>query len=157
VAETARFIAIDPGLMTGLSVWEWDRVGDPALMWSGEVDYDHFASSVRSWYDLSDRDSMYLNVICERFVINAATAKKSQAPYSLELIGQLKLIMMDHEVSPETIAYQSPSDAMAMFDNKKLKKLDYWHVGGAGHALDSIRHGLLYFVKRGWKPAGLLS
>jgi hypothetical protein len=43
-----------------------------------------------------------------------------------------------------------------MFPNEALKKLDYWHKGGEGHALDAIRHGLLYLAKKGWTPRRLL-
>jgi hypothetical protein len=64
--------------------------------------------------------------------------------------------MMDIGREPDDIYFQSPADAKAMFDNPKLKKLDYWHKGGEGHALDAIRHGLLRLVKIGWKPLDLL-
>jgi hypothetical protein len=64
--------------------------------------------------------------------------------------------MMDHGRMADDIYFQSPADAKAMFANDKLKKLEYWHRGGEGHALDSIRHGLLRLVKSGWKPVRLL-
>jgi hypothetical protein len=97
-----------------------------------------------------------VHIVCERFTINSQTVKNSQAPYSLEHIGILKQIMMDFGGSPDDIVFQSPADAKAMFDNAKLKKLEYWHRGGEGHALDSIRHGLLYMVKLGWSPLNRL-
>jgi hypothetical protein len=56
----------------------------------------------------------------------------------------------------DDIYFQTPANAMGMFTNEKIKKLDYWHRGGAGHALDAIRHALLRFVSKGWKPVGLL-
>lgn len=147
-----RYIAIDPGLMTGMSLWAWEKGSEPILEWSGEVPYDEYAATVRSWFGKFPD----LIVICERFVITPETAKKSQAPYSLELIGMLKLIMVDHGQTVDDLTFQAPSDAMRMFTNPKLKTLGYWHRGGAGHALDSIRHGLLYFVKHGWPPKALL-
>jgi hypothetical protein len=64
--------------------------------------------------------------------------------------------MMDIGREPDDIYFQSPADAKAMFDNPKLKKLNYWYKGGEGHALDAIRHGLLRLVKIGWKPLDLL-
>jgi hypothetical protein len=63
---------------------------------------------------------------------------------------------MDAGRKADDIIFQSPSDAKAMFDNPKLKKLEYWFVGGEGHALDSIRHALLQCVKLGWIPRRLL-
>lgn len=100
--------------------------------------------------------SIPLEVVCERFTINAQTVRNTQAPYSLEQIGILKQCLMDIGVAPDDIYFQSPADAKAMFTNEKLKKLGYWHKGGEGHALDAIRHGLLRLVKSGWKPVKLL-
>jgi hypothetical protein len=56
----------------------------------------------------------------------------------------------------DDISFQSPADAKAMFSNEKIRKLEYWHKGGEGHALDAIRHALLYMVKKGWNPTRLL-
>jgi hypothetical protein len=42
-----------------------------------------------------------------------------------------------------------------MFSNEKLKKLEFWHKGGEGHALDAIRHAVLRLVKIGWIPTKL--
>jgi hypothetical protein len=63
--------------------------------------------------------------------------------------------MLDHKIDPETIIFQSPADAKAMFSNEKLKKLEFWHKGGEGHALDAIRHAVLRLVKIGWIPTKL--
>lgn len=147
-----RIIAIDPGLKTGMSVWEIEGEGPPTLIWSAELDEAEYAPQIR--VELADHPS--IEVVCERFIINAQTAKKSQSGWSLELIGVLKQCLRDVGRSPEDINFQNPSDAMKMFPNPALKKLGYWHRGGAGHALDSMRHGLLYLVKTKWKPSGLL-
>jgi hypothetical protein len=64
--------------------------------------------------------------------------------------------MLDYGRAPDDIFFQSPADAKAMFTNEKIRILDYWHRGGEGHALDSIRHALLRLVKSGWKPVKLL-
>jgi hypothetical protein len=98
---------------------------------------------------------MPIDIVCERFTINAQTVRNSQAPYSLEQIGILKQILMDHGMNPEDIIFQSPADAKAMFDNAKLKKTGYWHKSGEGHALDAIRHAVLRLVKIGWVPSKL--
>jgi hypothetical protein len=64
--------------------------------------------------------------------------------------------MLDHKMPTESIIFQSPADAKAMFPNEKLKKIGYWHKGGEGHALDAIRHAVLRLAKSGWIPAKLL-
>lgn len=150
---TRHILAVDPGKATGLSFFSIDHGEDPVLMYSWEVQFETYAPIIR--WALTAFDNT--EVVCERFVITAQTAKNSQAPFSLEEIGVLKQSMLDAGKDLAKLAYQSPNDAKNMFPNPALKKLGYWHRGGEGHALDSIRHGLLYLVKTGWKPRGLLN
>ena len=150
---TRYVLAVDPGKVTGLALFSYTSGGEPALDWSGEVEFADFIFETRKSFELFGDE---LEIICEKFTINTQTAKKAQAPYSLEVIGALKSIMLDNGRDPEALMYQQPADAMAMFTNEKLKKLEYWHRGGAGHALDAIRHGLLRLVKSGWIPTRLL-
>lgn len=148
-------LAIDPGKATGMALFSREGLNEPILEWSGEVEQQEFAEAVRNiiWNPVIRYN---VDIVCERFIINAQTVRNSQAPYSLEQIGILKQCMYDNGKSDTEIYYQSPADAMAMFTNEKLKKLGYWHRGGAGHALDAIRHALLRLVKTGWKPVKLL-
>ena len=146
-----HLLAIDPGKMTGMALFSWKNGEEPILRWSGEVTEEQFAEIVRSQLAYPT-----MQVACESFKITVETAKKSQAPFSLELIGVLKQCMRDVGRSPSEIKMQTPADAKRMFGNPQLKKLGYWHVGGAGHALDAIRHGLLRLTTMGWKPRGLL-
>lgn len=149
---TTHVLAIDPGKMTGMSVTYRVDDEEPVLLWSAEVDEEHFAAEVRRWlHEYTD-----LVIVCEIFIINAQTAKNSQAPYSLELIGVMKQIIQDAGRERMDFTFQKPADAMKLFPNPALKKLEYWHRGGAGHALDSIRHNLLYWMRNGWKPTRLL-
>ena len=149
---TTHVLAVDPGKATGLSFFSYEKGEEPVMIWSKEVQFDTYAEPIRSV--LAEYPDVH--VICERFTINAQTVRNSQAPFSLEEIGVLKQIMIDYGYTPENLKFQSPADAKAMFDNQKLKKLEYWHKGGEGHALDSIRHGLLYMVKLGWSPLNRL-
>lgn len=152
-----RIIAVDPGKATGVSVFQFVKGSEPVMVDSAEVQFDTFAPWLRSHLDYYFHSEGLdqgpkLHIVCERFTINAQTVKNSQAPYSLEEIGVLKQVMLDYGLNPDDLKFQSPADAKAMWDNPKLKKLDYWHRGGEGHALDAIRHGLLYMVKLGWSP-----
>lgn len=150
-----RLLAIDPGKMTGMSCFSWNPGEEPILQWSAEVDENTFAQPLRFEFNTYPD----LQVVCERFVITVETAKKAQAPYSLELIGVLKQELRDRGHDPDdkkVLPFQAPRDAMAMFSNPALKKLGYWHKGGAGHANDSIRHALLYMSRNGWVPSRLL-
>lgn len=148
-----HILAVDPGKATGMALFSLESGQEPVLIWSGEFQQEEYAKPIR---DALATYGDSLDVVCERFTINAQTVRNSQAPYSLEQIGILKQCLMDAGRKPDDIYFQSPADAKAMFDNTKLKKLDYWHKGGEGHALDAIRHGLLKLVKLGWKPVRLL-
>ena len=151
-----HILAVDPGKATGLSYFIFDGQNDPEMLWSKEVQQHEYADPIRKAFSYSQSRGVKLEVVCERFTINAQTVRNSQAPYSLEQIGILKQIMLDNGRQPDEIVFQSPADAKAMFSNEKIKILEYWHRGGEGHALDSIRHGLLRLVKSGWKPLKLL-
>ena len=148
-------LAIDPGKASGVALFEYDGA-EPILLSSGEYQMREYAKPIRDAITYSRDKKVTLEIVCERFTINMQTVKNSQAPYSLEQIGILRQIMLDNDIDPESIIFQSPSDAKGMFANDKLKKLEYWYRGGEGHALDAIRHGLLRFVKTGWKPMRLL-
>lgn len=145
-------LAVDPGKATGMACFSHKQGEEPELVWSGEFQQNEYAAPIREVLKAYPD----AEIVCERFTINAQTVKNSQAPFSLEQIGILKQCLLDAGRNTDDIYFQAPADAKAMFDNKKLKTLQYWHVGGEGHALDAIRHGLLRLVKTGWVPRRLL-
>jgi hypothetical protein len=150
-------LSVDPGKATGMALFSMESGKDPVLLWSIEVQQHEYAAPIRRTLLELGLLGSELDIVCERFTINAQTVKNSQAPFSLEQIGILKQCLMDAGRPADDIYFQSPADAKAMFTNEKLKKLEYWHRGGEGHALDAIRHGLLRLVKSGWKPLSLLN
>lgn len=147
-------LAVDPGKLTGVAFLSWTGVPEdsPQIIETAEVDEIEFSDFVERVLDQKSQFSEF-KVVCEQFTINLQTAKKSQAPFSLEQIGVLKYLCRKAEI--ETITMQSPADAKNMFPNPKLKKLEIWHRGGEGHALDALRHGLLLLVKSKWVPTAL--
>jgi hypothetical protein len=146
-------LSVDPGKATGMACFSYEQGEEPEMLWSGEFQQDEYAAPIRKvLVEYPDAE-----IVCERFTINAQTVKNSQAPFSLEQIGILKQCMLDAGRNTDDIYFQSPADAKAMFANDKLKKLEYWHRGGEGHALDAVRHGLLRLVKSGWVPRRLLT
>ena len=151
-------LSVDPGLTTGFCFIEWSGTDgeEPAIKETAELSEEDFAPKVRSFISNWEDYEEFI-VICERFVINAQTVRNSQAPYSLEQIGSLKQICRDAGYPVDKIVFQAPVDAKNMFPNKALKILKFWHVGGAGHALDAIRHALLALVRTyRWIPRALL-
>lgn len=147
-------LSVDPGKATGMALISLEPGSEPVLEWSGELQQEEYAGPIRGYLEAFGAD---LDIVCERFTINAQTVKNSQAPYSLEQIGILKQCLFDAGRPAEDVNFQSPADAKAMFPNPALKFLGYWHKGGEGHALDAIRHALLRAIKLGWKPVRLLN
>lgn len=153
---TTFVLSVDPGKATGMACFSYAAGQEPELLWSVEVQQHEYAAPIRATLAKAAELGIEVKVVCERFTINAQTVKNTQAPYSLEQIGILKQCLLDVGRNADDVYFQSPADAKAMFTNEKLKKLEYWHKGGEGHALDAIRHGLLYTVRMGWKPVRLL-
>lgn len=154
-------LAVDPGKTSGVALVLWNGGSDdkPQLVVSEEVTAETYASVIESALLTAGFDSEKIIVVCERFVINQQTVRNSQAPYSLEQIGVLKQLCRVSRFAPppEDIKFQAPVDAKNMFPNPALKKLEIWHKGGEGHALDAIRHALLALTRQGWVPRALLS
>jgi len=148
-------LSVDPGKATGMALFSLQTGQEPVLEWSGEFQQEEYAEPIRAVLSNPEM-SENLDIVCERFTINAQTLRNSQSPYSLEQIGILKQCMLDAGMEIKDLVFQAPADAKAMFPNEALKFLEYWHRGGEGHALDAIRHALLRLVKIGWKPIKLL-
>lgn len=149
-------VAVDPGKVTGLALFLYSGAGDPVLLSSGEYEVWPYVDALEDMLRTARAHNEVPEVVCERFIINAQTIKNSQAPFSIEQIGILKLVVRSTGLDPEKIVLQSPSDAKKMFPNDALRKLGYWTSGTAGHDKDAMRHGLLRLVKRGWVPRRLL-
>jgi hypothetical protein len=149
-------LSVDPGKATGVALLKLEDGEEPFIVYSGEAQPFEFAEIVRLLFSSFDGEFHNLEIVCEKFTINAQTVRNSQAPFSLEQIGVLKQIMQDFDMDRESIVWQMPVDAKRMFPNEALKTLKVWHRGGEGHANDALRHALLRLVKKGWIPRKLL-
>lgn len=155
IADTkrvGRVLAVDPGLLSGVAIFDFITPETLTLSYSGELPWNELG-------ELAEREiaahKTSMAVVCERFTITAKTAQNSQAPWSLECIGMLQWLAYKHDAGDFTL--QAVNEAKNMFPNDRLKTLDYWHRGGEGHARDAIRHGLLYSLTQlGWRDPRLL-
>jgi hypothetical protein len=151
-------IAIDPGKTTGFAVverddWDFTRSG-LILRHSSELDESLIIPALRVYLDsFSDKQCA---IIIETFVINAQTVKNSAAPWSLKVTGAVEQVCRDYGYPVESIEWQAPANAKSVVPNEKLKRLELWHRGGAGHANDAIRHAVLYFIRHGYTSPLLL-
>ncbi len=82
-------------------------------------------------------------VVIERFIITAKTARNSQAPWSLEIIGQTDWILSRFDRNRKATK-QNIADSLAAFSNDRLRAYGLWHRGGKGHAVEALRHAALH-------------
>ena len=140
--------AVDPGLLTGVCMVEFDPDEGCTLLQSAELKYEDLLPWALINLGMAD------TVVVERFTINQRTIKNTQAPWSLMGIGVITSVMM---LSDRDVVLQNPSDAMNLVSNDMLRRLELWHRGGEGHANDSLRHAVLYAVKRlHWRDPRML-
>ena len=147
-----RVLSIDPGKMTGVNVtWMDDQT--VSLITSDECPPDKLIPWLRHHIDGWEAydGNPPLRIVVEKFIINTETGKKSQeASWALRMTGAVEQVLRDVGYPESAVVWQLPAEAKNAFSNESLKRLGIWHRGGAGHALDSIRHSLLYLVKSGW-------
>lgn len=142
----------DPGLTSGVALFRRTDDNDAELIWSEEYDWVHTTRSLDQ--TLREYGGEDVQVVVERFTITVQTAKNTQQGWSLEIIGMIRLLAFAHGAGE--IDLQSPADAKRFCTNTRLKALGFWHVGGGGHALDALRHGVLWFTRHGWSDTRLL-
>jgi len=137
---TNHVLAIDPGKMTGFA---YVNRSDGTFL-AGELAFDGTCDMLEGYASAFQED---LTVFSESFIINAYTAKNTQAPWSLELIGVAR--RTSRKYTGRDLALQSPSQAKGFSSDDRLKKMG-WYTPGKGHANDASRHLLLACVSRGW-------
>jgi hypothetical protein len=132
-----RLLSIDPGKMTGIAEWDIEDLGDPKLLETHELEQMPLCAYVEEKL----RYAHSYDIVMERYVIGEA-----DAPWSLEVIGAVRYLNWK-QTGRDYVELQTPGDAKSFADNERLRALGFWHVGGAGHANDAIRHGVLYMVR----------
>lgn len=137
---TDYVLGIDPGLATGLCLVDWSDRNNPKLIWSKEVNIPEFYEIVPSTIE-EHKDN--LTVVCENFIITVSTAKKSPAPWSLELIGLTRYLCFINDVKLFT---PNPGER-EVSSHPMIRHFDLWHRGGEGHAVQAIRHVFAYMMK----------
>lgn len=132
-------IAVDPGKTTGLATLD-ATTQDLTTAEYGFNDTCSYVAQKASEYG-SD-----LLLVCESFIIGPQTAKNTQAPWSLELIGVMRYLSRSY--CGRDLALQTPATAKRFSSDVRLKEVGFW-TPGKGHANDAARHLLLFLVQRG--------
>jgi hypothetical protein len=138
MSELPRYIlGVDPGKKTGVALL--DLLLETCIGWElVDPDYGFKMEELISEYRPA--------VVGENFIINAATVKNTQAPWSLEQLGIAKFLAAKYGCHFEK---QAQSSAKRFSTNERLHALG-WYTPGRGHLADAQRQVLLYITKHGW-------
>lgn len=136
-------LGIDPGKTTGVFAVHIDQ---GVQRWQlGHDLYPNHGSDIYSWVrreiDLHDE---WILIAVERFVITAATAKRSRQPEAIEVLGSLRDQVADLE--HVSLVTQTSSEAKRFVADDMLKELG-WYAKGQKHANDAARHVLLALAR----------
>lgn len=130
------YIAVDPGVVTGL------------VLWSDQCDleevYMHEIEGIKPAADLIKRWAMSISrrtILTEKFTISQRTIKGAVKYESLYLNGWLAIEYGDD------VTEQTPAQAKGLVSDEMLHHLGWWHKEGAGHANDAARHLIYRLVK----------
>jgi hypothetical protein len=139
---SARYLlCIDPGLLTGMALLDMSEQENPIVLGSGEYGVRDFYNKAE---ELIARLSPDMVVVVENFIITTATAKKTSAPWSLRGVGVVEFLCLKYGA---TMELQTPDQAKEI-PSSDLKIVEFWHVGGEGHANDAFRHAVVYLKDR---------
>lgn len=133
-------IAVDPGNMTGWSVWSGSG-WDPRDVRSGQMPADQFVD----WVADEAIEWSTPTLFVESFTVTAQTARMSPQPVPIEVIGVLKFLARR---SGARLVMQSPAAAKRFVTDSQLRKIGLWQPG-KDHARDAIRHLVLGIVTHG--------
>lgn len=137
-----HLLAVDPGLTTGLAVWDIPQYEDELKgPRATELDVEQL---YRLLTQLLLEGAYTYTVVCEAYTISERTMKNTRQNWSLEIIGVLKYMcwLRGHIFAP----LQSASAAKSFATNERLKGCG-WYIPGRGHSNDALRHLLLFSVK----------
>lgn len=128
----------DPGKTTGLVTY----VPSTKSFNTHELDFENTARTILT---AAATHRERLVIISESFRITVQTAKNTQAPWSLELIGAARMCSMLY--CGRDIVLQDPAAAKRFASDARLRAMG-WYSRGRGHANDAARHLLLFTATR---------
>lgn len=132
-----RVLAVDPGGVTGLAVY--DAGTDTFRSWQADS-YEQVVQDVRD-----ECLSGLTRLVVESFVIRSNTHKLDPVAFALttDLIGACRYIAYERGVP---FSKQSPAEAKSFSTDDKLRRLGWYSPTPGGHANDATRHLLRYLA-----------
>jgi hypothetical protein len=132
---------LDPGKTTGFSTLDrWTEKFEAV-----ELDFDETCRKLLTAPQYNAEGGLVLGA--ESFIITVNTAKNSQAPWSLELIGCARMI--SNLYLQRKLEMQSPAVAKRFSSDARLKHMGYF-TRAKGHANDASRHLLVFLATHGY-------
>lgn len=135
-------LAVDPGNMTG---WAYAALHGPwsaGIVTSDQTPANEFCDWVADSIVPLGLDGIWF---VESFTVTAQTARLSQQPVPMEVIGVLKFLARRSGVRLEL---QTPAAAKRFVSDAQLRKIGLWQPG-RDHARDALRHLVLGIVTHG--------
>lgn len=129
-----RIVGLDPGKVSGLVSFNVDDDQVHCL-----ESYELSLMGVGHY--LASRLTKETTVVCEAFLITAQTAKNSQAPWSLEVIGLARYFS---ELNGAQLKMYPPAFHKRLITKKALQKGGLYVAGG--HARDAASVALYHVV-----------
>lgn len=137
----SRLLCLDPGGTTGVALLEYDEETEPAIIWHKQIEGGLHGFLNFHWDQLEDW--LYSEIVCESFTLREGVYGVDLSP--TYIIGALEAL---HPV--DDIIYQEPS-MKPLCDDERLKKMGLY-TPGRGHAMDAVRHGVIYLRNKKHKP-----
>lgn len=143
---TSRYIGpryvlgVDPGKTTGVALVD----ADLRTIETWELQFEELGI-IEQHIETRRYSDEKLAVAIEQFLITMNTAKNTQAPWSLEVIGLVRWWTLN----AVPFIMQQPASAKSFMTNHRLQQMG-WYTRGKGHANDAARHAGLFLVQRGW-------
>lgn len=132
-------IAVDPGKMCGVAVWQEDRLAQAQQL--KQYAFHEWAEVVIPTFAAHD-----LRVVCEDFRLSPASLKTgSDWQWPCASMGVLRYWC---EKAGVPFSKQSPAEAKTFATDAKLKALGWYTPTPGGHTNDALRHLLVYLVNQ---------
>jgi hypothetical protein len=140
--EVIRILAVDPGMTTGVALWDSRRPSDVHVIEMSDDDFLDWVWAYQSSFDL---------VVCEAFRLGSRTTGKTVegSMRTIELIGALRFVA---RLKDFPLVLQQPAEAEGFSTKEKLQRVGWW-TQGKEHGRSATKHLLLYLVVSGRIPA----
>lgn len=135
-------MTLDPGKKSGYALYDTAK---DEIVSCGEDQFDPVCDWMEHYLSVL---GPHTQVITEKFTITVKTARNSQAPWSLEMIGVAR--RYTHKYGAGDLHTQDAGSAKTFASNERLRELGWWQVGTEGHVNDALRHLMLFMASRGW-------